>query len=281
MRKLNNAISRFCYRHPRFGIPHLMAVVTAANVVVWLLMVMDTTGTLATAFYFNPGRVLQGQIWRLVTFPFVPDTSSPIFMILALYFYYFQGTALERHWGSGPFTIFYLGGMLATVAVGFVLYAFGYNASYSGTYLNLSLIFAFAALYPDTVFLICFILPVKAKWLALLDAVVYAFAVVTLPFPLKLIPLAAVANVLVFCGEDLLAMIRPYRKVHSRSSVNFRKEAARIRREQKHQNYTRKCEVCGRTDTDYPDLEFRYCSQCQGYHCFCQDHINNHQHRDK
>ncbi len=48
--------------------------------VVWLLMVMDTTGTLATAFYFNPGRVLQGQIWRLVTFPFVPDTSSPIFI---------------------------------------------------------------------------------------------------------------------------------------------------------------------------------------------------------
>ena len=42
--------------------------------------------------------------------------------------------------------------------------------------------------------------------------------------------------------------------------------------------YRHKCTVCGRTDTDYPNLEFRYCSKCNGYYCYCMDHINNHVH---
>ena len=42
--------------------------------------------------------------------------------------------------------------------------------------------------------------------------------------------------------------------------------------------YRHKCTVCGRTDTDYPNLEFRYCSKCKGYCCYCIDHINNHVH---
>ena len=42
--------------------------------------------------------------------------------------------------------------------------------------------------------------------------------------------------------------------------------------------YTHKCTVCGKTDVDSPDLEFRYCSRCNGYHCYCQEHISNHTH---
>ena len=52
----------------------------------------------------------------------------------------------------------------------------------------------------------------------------------------------------------------------------------RINREQNSKPYHHKCAVCGRTDADHPELEFRYCSRCAGYHCFCQDHINNHIH---
>ena len=63
-----------------------------------------------------------------------------------------------------------------------------------------------------------------------------------------------------------------------RKTVNFKREAQRIHREQQNAPYRYKCAVCGRTDADHPELEFRYCSRCAGYHCFCQDHINNHIH---
>jgi len=79
----------------------------------------------------------------------------------------------------------------------------------------------------------------------------------------------------IFCGGELFASL-PRRP--SKNTVNFRQESARIRREQKDKLYTHKCAVCGRTDVDHPELEFRYCSKCQGYHCFCSDHINNHIH---
>lgn len=278
MRKLNQAINRFCYRHPRFGIPNLMTLVVVGNILIWILAMMDRTGTMATAFQFNPARVLDGQVWRLVTFPFVPSQSG-IWLIISLYFYYFIGNNLERQWGAGRFTIYYLLGMAFTIAFGFVVYAAtGLSVSISAYYLNMSLFFAFAALYPETRVLLFFFIPIKIKWLALADALLFLVDVVRLPFPINLLPIVAVLNFLVFCSEDLIGMIWPRGRSGSRTTVNFKKEAARIRREQAQKPYTRKCEVCGRTDADYPDLEFRYCSRCKGYHCFCEDHINNHVH---
>ena len=59
----------------------------------------------------------------------------------------------------------------------------------------------------------------------------------------------------------------------------MKKVGERLKKQQeKEKGYHHKCAVCGRTDTDYPDLQFRYCSKCAGYHCFCSDHIFNHVH---
>ena len=94
-------------------------------------------------------------------------------------------------------------------------------------------------------------------------------------FPANLLPVVAVLNFLIFCGGDLFRRIP---KKASANTVNFRRESRKINREQASKLYTHKCAVCGRTDADHPELEFRYCSRCAGYHCFCSDHINNHIH---
>ena len=39
-----------------------------------------------------------------------------------------------------------------------------------------------------------------------------------------------------------------------------------------------KCAVCGRTELDAPDLEFRYCSKCAGDHEYCSEHLYTHTH---
>lgn len=279
MQKLSRAIDRFCYKHPGFGIRNLMLLVVIGNVLVWIAASMDRTGTLASAFYFNPHLVLQGQIWRLVTFPFVPGTSG-ITMLISLYFYYSIGRALEQQWGSARFTLYYLLGMLLHIIFGFILYlGFRVNMNITAYWLNMSMFFAFAVLYPDARVLLFFIIPIKIKWLALIDAAYFVLALVSYPLPMNLLPLVAVANFFLFCGGDLFAALRHRPVHHSAAAINFKQEAARIRREQaKRPAYTRRCEVCGRTDTDHPELEFRYCSRCQGFHCFCQDHINNHTH---
>lgn len=114
MRKLMNKIDRFCYMHPRFGIPNLMLIVVIGNAAVWLLTKMDTTGQIVSLLSGSAQGILHGQVWRLVTYVFVPTEASPIWLLVMLYFYYWIGSCLEREWGNGKFTIYYVSGMLLT-----------------------------------------------------------------------------------------------------------------------------------------------------------------------
>lgn len=273
-----NKVDRFCYKHPRFGIPNLMLYIVIGNVIVWLFDMMNTTIPLSSFLAFSPAYILRGQVWRLVTFAIIPN-SYGFLALIAFYFYYFIGSTIEREWGSGKFTIYFFTGMVLTVVYGFVLYFItGVSYSVSAEYIYLSMFFTFATLYPDMQVLLFFIIPIKMKWLGIVDGVFFLYEVLTGAFPSNLLPLVAVLNYLLFCGGWLFDYFRPARVKQRKNTVNFKNEVRRIQYEQKTKPYTRKCEVCGRTDTDYPQLEFRYCSRCAGYHCFCIDHINNHVH---
>ena len=280
LKSLNRAIDRFCARHPRFGIPNLMIYIITGNVIVFLFTMMDRTQTFLSYLYFNPTLILQGQVWRLLTFLFIPANNNIIFMALMLYFYYFIGSTLERHWGAGRFTIFYFSGVFLTILYGF-LAGFLTNSSYiylDAAYLNLSMFFAFATMFPDMRVLLFFLIPIKIKWLAIADALFFAWEIAINAFPINLLPLVAIANYFIFCGDDLIRYIKPYRASNSKQAINFRKAARQAKKDASNKPYRHKCSVCGKTDADYPNLEFRYCSRCAGYHCFCADHINNHEH---
>ena len=273
MRDPMNAIERFCRKHPHFGVKNLMKYIAIANVAFWLLSMVNTV--LMSYLYFDPALILQGQVWRLITFALCPPSRSMLALI-AIYFYYWIGTTLEQQWGTPQFNIFVLGGVALTALYAFVVYFIsGLRLVIDAQYVYLSMFFAFAALFPDMQVLLFFVIPIKIKWLALVDAAYFLFGVVTGGFPANLLPLVAVANFLVFCGGDLLRAL-PRRP--SAGTVNFRRASRQIRREQRQELYKHKCAVCGRTDVTNPELEFRYCSRCAGYHCFCQDHINSHIH---
>ncbi len=261
-----------------------MLYVIAGNAVVYLLSMMDRTNQLLGYLVFEPYLILHGQIWRLVTFIFIPTGSNIFLYALTLYFYYFIGSSLENQWGSGRFTIFYFSGILLNIIFGFVCYLCGIPSIFlivlSSYYINMSLFFAFAAMWPEQRVLFMFFIPIKIKWLAYLDAALFIYDIATgfSIFPLNMEPLVAFLNFLLFCGHDLFSHIF-YRRPHRSSTViNFKKAAKQASNNQSSKAYRHKCEVCGRTDADYPDLEFRYCSRCEGFHCFCQDHINNHVH---
>ncbi len=278
MKSILKQVDRFCYRHPRFGVPNLMIYIVIGNLIVWLFGLMDTTNTLYALLLFDAEKILHGQIWRLVTFLLIPQSSSILWLALSLYFYYFVGSTLEREWGSGKFTIYYFSGVVFMLVYGFLCYAFSVRVFLTSYYLNLGMFFVFATFYPDTRVLLFYFIPVKVKWLALLDLLYFAADVVTGSFPSNLLPVVVLLHYVVFCGGWLFDYLRPRPKAQRQNTTNFKAAVRKMQYEQKNRPYTRRCEVCGRTDADYPDLEFRYCSKCQGYHCFCIDHINNHKH---
>lgn len=287
MKKLYDGVQRFCAAHPRFGIPNLMRVIVIGNVAVYVLMLLTQANDAnALSFLtFNLNALLHGEVWRLVTFVFVPAYSSPFALLISLYFYYWIGSTLERQWGTAKFNLYYISGALLTV-LGVVLASLITGNPYltaAGTgYVNLSMFFAFAFLFPDTTVLLFFILPVKMKWLAYLDGALFAFDIIKAigahNWAGVVLPIVALLNFTVFIWPEVHYLKERAKYQNSRKTVQFRQAQQQQTKQAQQQGYRHKCAVCGRTDTDYPDLQFRYCSKCVGYHCFCQDHIFNHVH---
>ena len=289
LRAINRVIDRFCTKHRRFGIPRLMRYIVFISAAIFVVNMMDTTGTLLFLLYFEPILILRGEIWRLVTWVFLPLNDNILFTALMLYFYYFIGSSLEREWGTPKFTIYYISGVLLNIIYGFLMlyilklpFLISSGFLLAPNFLNLSMFFAFAALFPDHRVLLFFFIPIKIKWMALINAGFFLYSIIGNLMSGRLaaafLPLVALLNFIIICGGDVLDYLRPYKARNTPQAINFRKASKQVRREQSDGNYRHKCAVCGKTDRDNPDLEFRYCSRCNGYHCFCIDHINNHVH---
>ncbi len=279
MRAPDTWLDRFAARHPRLGIPRLMLYIVIGNLIVFCFDLFSA-GTFSGFLGFHSGAILHGQLWRLVTFIFVPLYSGMggiFFFALTLYFYYFIGSVLEGEWGTAKFTLFYFIGVLFNIAVGFVV------GGASMHYVNLSMFFAFATLYPDMQLLLFFFIPVKVKWLAVLDAVLFALDMAEMAlageYLLMLLPVVAILNYFLFFWSylaDHLSRNRARAKhQQSQAAVNFRKAQQKAKETK---GYMHKCSVCGVTDADDPNMEFRYCSKCDGYYCYCMEHINDHVH---
>lgn len=170
--------------------------------------------------------------------------------------------------------------LLSVLAAILVLFVDGLAVPLAGAgYVNSALFFAYALTYPETVVRLFFILPIKMKWLAMIEAVFYAAAVVlgitAGLWGLALMPVVAMLNLFIFFSPDFYRKTDQFQARHRREAVQFRKA---VKEQKRQKGYNHKCEVCGRTDTENPGLQFRYCSKCTGYHCYCEDHIFNHVH---
>ena len=195
------------------------------------------------------------------------------FVLISAYFYWWIGSLLEREWGTTKFTVFYLGGVVLNILYGlFTGYA-------SMAYVNLSMFFAFATLYPEMEILLFMILPVKVKWIGWIDAALFAWGVLSNlligNWIGALLPMVAVLNYFIFFWPDFRYLFAKTKRRTSAQTINFKKAQKELR---ERRGYLHKCSVCGVTDQDDPNMEFRYCSKCSGYYCYCANHINNHTH---
>ena len=271
-------IDRFCAKHPRFGISNLMLYIVIGQVAVFILDLFFR-GMLSSYWLpFSRDLILHGQVWRLVTFIFLPsDSGNPFFLLLGCYFYYWIGTMLEREWGTARFTLFYLSGVVLSVLSGMIL---GITDIY---YINLSIFLVIATLYGEMQVLLFFVIPIKMKWMALIDVALILVAVIqNLMYGSwvgALLPLASFVHYFIFTWPFWGAKLGVLRRRADPKVVNFKRVQKQAQKQAKATGgYRHKCAVCGITDADDPNMEFRYCSKCDGYYCYCMNHINNHVH---
>ena len=187
--KLERKFGRIC-------IPHLMLVIIAGQAMVYLANLLNPDILLLSRFSLNWAAVMHGEVWRLFTFVFIPQSTSPLGLVLTLYFYYLIGNTLENTWGDFQFNVYYLCGMLGAILAAALT---GYGTSY---YINLSLFFAFAMLYPDFQVLLFFIIPLKMKYLALFSAALCLIDFLFGGWSTKAAVLLALANFLIFFGGE-------------------------------------------------------------------------------
>ncbi len=220
-----------------------------------------------------------GQVWRLVSWVLIPPpTGNFIFAIIMIILYYQLGTALERTWGAFRFNLYIFGGMIFTVLGALLLFViYGVNtpismgSSFSTYYINMTIFLAFAVCYPDMRIMLYFIIPIKMKWMAGIYAALIIYEMIISSWGGRVAIIASILNFLIF-----FFMTRNYRSV---SPKEVHRKRTYRRQVQQPKGVTRhKCAICGRTELDDPNLEFRFCSKCNGNYEYCQDHLFTHEH---
>ena len=287
MKNFRRTFERFCLRNQNKGIKNLMLYICTGNALVYLLSMISQNYTLYYLLCFDRASILRGQIWRLFTYPLTMQAGvggglNILLVALVLFCYYSLGNVIERRWGTLKFNLYYLSGVVM-MDIFCMLFP---NCRASVSYLNMSLLLSYSTMFPDATFFLYMIIPIKAWFLALLDLVLVVIGIFTSPFPTNFFPVIALANYFLFFGSDVLNLLpikwqlklRSLFRVKSSSGPKVIHFKVSQPPKQEKKDYNHRCTVCGRTDVSNPELEFRYCSRCKGYYCYCQDHINNHVH---
>lgn len=249
----------------RFGhlaIPNLIRWITVFNALVFVIYKLNPEAL--EWLTLKPDAVRAGEVWRLVTYIFVPSIGGPIadWLIAALYIWYIWwiGDGLESAMGSFRLNLFYLVGVIGTTAAAF----FSPTSNFATATLNSTLFYAFARFYPEMVLYLMCLVPVKVKWLAWF----YGFFLVTYfifggAWDYRIGLLVAFANYFIFFGKDI------FHETAARREANVRRRrfesAQRPEDEALHT-----CKICGRTEHSAPDLEFRVSSDGEEY---CSEHL--------
>ncbi len=192
------------YKHPNWGIKNMMLHISIVTAIAYVLQYIFRSNIISF-LYLDRAAVFSGQIWRVLTFIFVPPSTGILWLLLALYFYYFIGSTLEATWGTLKFNIYYLLSLLGTIAAALL-----FGGVYTGVYVNLSMFLAFAYLYPDHQVLLFFIIPVKMKYLAYVDVALLAYSFIMGGLSTKLAIIASLTGFLVFFGGDLINRIKSW-----------------------------------------------------------------------
>lgn len=289
-----NQKSKFEKKFGKYAIPNLTVILLLCYGVGYGIELF--AGGLLPYLALNPYLILKGEIWRLVTWLLIPPSGFGIFTLIMLLFYYNIGTVLERTWGTYKYNVYLFSGMFLTIVASFLCMGVWsllgnegtilmYNEipitiellfqmrayAFSTSYISLSIYLAFAATYPDMQVLLMFVIPVKMKWMGILDVILMVYSLFVGDIFTKFAVGAALLNVGLFYLINIKGLQYSPKQIKRRAQ--FKQDIRRNSGITKH-----KCAICGRTDEDGDGMEFRFCSKCNGNYEYCRNHLFTHEH---
>ncbi len=211
------SLYRLEYKYGKYAINNLMLIITLGQLVVFIIDLFFPDWGIISWMSLSRSALFAGQVWRLVTFLLIPPQTGVLWILLSLYFYYMIGGALENEWGAFMFNIYYLIGVLGTIVAALIA---GGATNY---YLNMSLFFAFAILFPNFEVLLLFIIPIKIKYLAILDALLFLYSFVMGTWSTRASIIAAFINLIIFFGGSVWQKFKDNRK-YAAARKNFRSQ---------------------------------------------------------
>jgi len=260
---MERLIARLERRFGGYAIPHLTAVVVAGMAAVFMMGLARPA--ILPALALDLDAVAHGQVWRLVTYLFLPRTMEPMWIFFSLAFVWYVGSTLENHWGSFRFNLFYLLGCGGTTLAAWLT-----GHAETNAWLNYSLMLAFGTLFPDEEFFL-FVIAIKAKWYAILDALFLGYSFATGDMATRGAILAALSGYFVFCGPALVALYRDrnlkVRQAARRAAVGPAEPAV---------SGARVCAICGASEDDGADIRVCSCPKCGGPRNLCLKHARDH-----
>lgn len=258
----------------RYAIPNLMYYIVILYAI-GVVIQMTAPGIYLQYLMLDARAILRGQIWRIVTFMIWPPSDALFFNVVAIYLYYNLGSTLERVWGTFRFNVYFFMGVIGHVVAALVIYLiFGKVYLLTTDYLNFSLFFAFAATFPEMQFYLFFVIPVKAKWLAVFNGAYFLYGFLFGGMAGRIAIVMSLLNFIVYFFMSRGGKYNPKEIKRKQQFKAQMREAAQAA----NSNVRHRCAVCGRTDADDPSLVFRFCSKCEGDYEYCQDHLYTHRH---
>lgn len=278
----------------RFSIAHITRYMILANLIGYALYYFYRFSgkDLVSPMMFIPQYILQGQIWRLVTWIFIPSSSLSIWTMLFIVCLLMLGENLEYALGSFRMTVYFVGAILISDIGGMLFYLILPGSAYPTSLYYMSMYSALFSMYlmlglfmPDAEVRLYFVLPIKMKYMMVVYGVFFLIELVSNIRTYGLVSGIAACGEMIFAVINLLIFVSACR--HHRSPYQAARQKVR------QQQYTRqsrpqpnpanggamhKCVICGRTEKTNPELQFRYCSKCSGAKEYCNDHLFTHTH---
>lgn len=288
-------MNKFQKKFGRFAIPNLTLVIIFIYLFGYIIQLAKPQ--LLDFMTLDPALILKGQVWRLVSWIIIPPSTMSIqtliLDVILLLFIYSIGTTMEHTLGTWRYNVYVWTGVLLTIIASFVLYGYfwikcgydgyvtfisfevfmaqGYALLFNTYYVMLSVLLAYCVCYPNHMVYLMFVIPVKMKWLGIMYLILMVYEIAVGNIFSRAVMAASLLNFVIFYFRyKNLSHLKP-KEIKRRSE--FKQQVRHVQKTKGH-----KCSICERTDEEYPELEFRYCSKCVGNHEFCQDHLFTHQH---
>ncbi len=267
-----NFLDKLQRKFGKYAISNIITYLLYISVVFFALMLISPGAF--NYLYLDFNKVFSGEVWRIITFIFLAIVPSGniimdiLYAVIGFMFMQYIGGSLESIWGAFKTNVYIFISIFLALIIS-LLFRIPILGSF---FIFDSLFLAFAYEFPNNEIRMYFLIPIKIKYLAYIRVAFMVYTLIVGSVANKMMILLTVMAFLIFYSGEIVYRIKN-RSVSTIKKASYQKKTTIAKKDTMH-----KCEICKITEKDDPNMEFRYCSKCNGNHEYCSNHLFTHTH---